>query len=380
MSNLIPIQLAFHNGLHIGVSGVDLEESGVSVPADTLFAALVDARRRSGEAIDPFLAPFIAQPPDPPFVITSAFPCAGEVRFYPAPVDMTELLNERTLLERGKVVRGVRYLSEELFRRALKGEKLDAWLFPADENAEPETGAALQGGALWLTKDEAGALPPALRPKKDRLRALRFRRLWSNDRIPRVTLDRVTSASTIFHAGRVSFAPGCGLWFGAQWLRPDEPVGGQGPTWREAFMAGLRMLADDGLGGERAVGYGAFRLDVGQAFSLPDPMPDQRAYLLSRYHPRAEELPPALAGEDCAYSLVSIGGWMRAPGAPAQRRRRVHMLAEGSLVRLPRAPAGDVVDVKPIYDAVEGQPPHGVYRYGIALGAAWPRRASGGAR
>lgn len=380
MNDVTPIQLAFHSGFRVGVTGVDLEESGISIPADTLFAALVDARRRSGEAVDAFLAPFTLQSPDPPFVITSAFPYAGGVRFYPAPVDMTEILTDKALFERGKAIRRVRYLSERLLMRALKGEKLDACLFPADESAEPTTGVALQGGSLWLTKDEAQTLPVSLRPDKDKLRALRFREVWSNDRVPRVTVDRVTNASTIFHTGRVSFARGCGLWFAVRWLRPDQRVGAQGPTWREAFMAGLNVLADDGIGGERSAGYGAFSIQVGLPLALPVAQAGARACLLSRYHPRADELPGAIAGDDCAYNMVSIGGWMRAPGVPAQRRKRITMLAEGSLVRLPGAVAGDVVDVKPEYEAVAGEAPHGVYRYGIAFGVAWPPRPSGDAR
>lgn len=379
MSEATSIQLAFRNGLHVGVTGVDLEESGVGVPADTLFAALVDARCRSGESVGEFVSPFALNPPDPPFLITSAFPYAGGVRFYPAPVDMGEILSERALFERGKAVRGVRYLSEGLFMRALKGEKLDDWLFPANDTAEPTTGVALQGGAAWMTVGEVEALPASLRPPKGRLRALRFRRLWSNDRVPRVTIDRVTSASTIFHAGRVSFAPGCGLWFAVRWLRPYQRVGAQGPTWREALMAGLNVLADDGIGGERSVGYGAFRAQDGPSLALPIPQAGERACLLSRYHPRADELPAVLAGDDAAYAIVSIGGWLRAPGVPAQRRRRINMLAEGSLVRLPGAVAGDLTDVRPDYEAAEGRPPHSVYRYGIAFGVAWPRRASGDA-
>ncbi|MGQ9890051.1 MAG: type III-A CRISPR-associated RAMP protein Csm4 [Aggregatilineales bacterium] len=380
MNNITPIQLTFRSGLHIGATGVDLEESSVGIPADTLFAALVDARRRSGEAVDVFLAPFVSAPPDPPFVITSAFPYAGGVRFYPAPVDMTELIDEATLAKRGKAIRSARYMSEGLFLRALNGEKLDAWLFPADEADELTDGVALQGGQLWLTKDEVQSLPDGLRPGKDRLRALRYRRVWSEDRTPRVTVDRVTNASTIFHAGRVSFARGCGLWFGVRWLRPDQPVKAGASAWREAFMAGLFMLADDGIGGERSAGYGAFSMQAGAPFSLPLPTAGQRACLLSRYHPRADELPGAIAGEDCAYGIVSVGGWMRAPGVPAQRRKRIAMLVEGSLVRLPSIVAGDVADVKPEYEATEGEAPHGVYRYGIAFGVAWPRRALGGAQ
>ncbi len=374
-----PYRLTFPHGLHIGVSGVDLEESGVVARADTLFAALLDAHGRAGHDAQAFAAPFALAPPDPPFTLTSAFPFAGGVRFYPAPVDLTEIVSAQQLAQRGKAIRGVRYLSEALWRRALNGEKLDGWLFPADENAEPMQGVALQGGELWLSAEEVERLPDPLRPRKGRLRALRFRRLWANARVPRVTVDRLTGASTIFHAGRVSFAPGCGLWFGVRWLRPDQPITAGGPAWEAALHRALLTLADDGIGGERSAGYGAFDWQADAPFELPAPQAEGRAFLLSRYHPRAEELPGVMDAEDCAYAIVSIGGWLRAPGVPAQRRKRIAMLAEGSLVRLPAELAGDVADVKPAYEAATGEPPHPVYRYGIAFGVAWPGRPSGDA-
>lgn len=366
MPELIPYQLAFGGGLHLGTRGVNLEEAGVSLPADTLFAALLDAWRRAGGDVADLAAPFVATPPDPPFLLTSAFPYAGEVRFYPMPLALTALFSAGTLRQRGKAIKRIRYLSEALFRKALAGELLDADLFPDDEYEEPQRGLVLQGGGLWLSAEEVARLPKGLRREPGQWHALRHLSVWEAGRVPRVTVSRVTSASTIFHAGRVRFAPGCGLWFGVAWRSPERQVGAGPLSFRQAFQQALALLQHEGLGGERSSGYGAFTFQEGKPFTLPDPAPGGPALLLSRYHPRQDELPQALVAADTAYDLVGVAGWLRTPDGPAQRRKRLVLVAEGSLVRPPAFPAGDVTDVRPDYAGGPGVP-HPVYRYGLAL-------------
>jgi CRISPR-associated protein Csm4 len=365
MPELIPYHLAFQGGLHTGTHGLNLEEAGSHLPADTLFSALLSVWRRSGEDVDALAAPFAAAPPDPPFLLSSAFPFAGAVRFYPMPVDLARLFRAETLACRGKAVKGIRYLSEVLFRKALRGEKLDDDLFLEDERAEPLSGVALQGGALWLSAGEVEELPKDLRRPTGKLRSLHHLRVWEAKRVPRVTVDRISSASTVYQAGRLSFAEDCGLWFGLSWLREGDR------TLRAAFERALAVLQDDGLGGERAAGYGAFTYRRAGVLRLPEPAAGRPAWLLSRYHPRPEELPAALQAPGAAYSLVAVGGWLSSPDGAAQRRKRLYLLAEGSLVCPPAYPAGDLTDLCPEYESGRGLG-HPVYRYGLALAAGLP--------
>jgi CRISPR-associated protein Csm4 len=375
MPVLQPYHLAFRGGLHIGTRGVSLEEAGAHLPSDTLFAALLDAWRRTGGDVAAFAAPFVTDAPDPPFLLTSAFPSAGGVRFYPMPVDLPRLFSAGALRSQGKTLKRIRYISEGLLLKALGGERLDDDLFPFDEREEPSTGIALEGGAFWLSASEAGLLPAALQGSPGKRRALRYLRVTARDQTPRVTVDRVSSASTIYHAGRLTFAPGCGLWFGVAWpgslVREEAGV----PDYAEAFRRALAMLAEEGLGGERTSGYGAFTFDARTpAVTLPDPAPGQPALLLSRYHPRAGELPGALAAAGAAYRLTAVAGWLRSPDKAAQRRKRLYLVGEGSLVCPPAYPAGDVADVRPTYQNPAGDVPHPVYRYGLALAAGWRGR------
>jgi CRISPR-associated protein Csm4 len=375
MPILTPYSLTFRGGLHLGARGVNLEESEVSLPSDTLFSALLDAWQRRGEDAVRFTAPFAAEPPDPPFLLTSAFPRAGSLRFYPMPLDLTRLFLPATLRERGKGLRGIRYFSEGLLRKALAGEWLDADLFPEDEMSDPARGAALQHGALWFLLDEADQLPEALRREPGRRRSFAQLRVWDSSAVPRVTIDRVTSASTIYRAGRVVFTQGCGLWFGISWQDPDAVIPESGGTaYRDAFIQALALLQHDGLGGERSSGYGGFEYSGGSLLTIGEnPAPRKLCYLLSRYHPRPAELPDALDADlGTAYNLVRVAGWLQSPSAPARRRQSLVMLSEGSLVSLPLYPAGDVVEVTPRAPSGAEPFPHPVYRSGLACALAWP--------
>ncbi len=377
MPILTPYRLTFASGLHLGTRGVNVAEAGVHIPSDTLFAGLLDAWRRTGGDPQALAGPFTTVPVQPPFLLTSAFPYAGDVRFYPVPVDLACLLSPAVIADRGKSIKRIHFLSEALVQNMLAGERLDGWLYPEHVYWEPETGVALQDGLFWLTVAEIAGLPKAMQRDRGRRHALRELRVFASGLTPRVTIDRVSSASTIFHSGRTTFAPGCGLWFGVAWLRPADAVDGAQATYRQAFAAALGLLADDGLGGERSTGYGAFSYaEAAAPAALPNPAPGRRGWLLSRYHPTSSELPAALDDPGAAYRLTAVGGWLLSPDVVAQRRKRLYLVEEGSLVCPPAWPAGDVTDVRPEYDGAQGVP-HPVWRYGLALAADLPDTQEG---
>jgi CRISPR-associated protein Csm4 len=77
-----------------------------------------------------------------------------------------------------------------------------------------------------------------------------------------------------------------------------------------------------------------------------------------------------LNGDKSAYALTAVAGWMRSWDGAAQRRKRLWLVEEGSVVRVVGdGPWGDVVNVRPDYDseAESGGLPHPVWRYGLAL-------------
>jgi CRISPR-associated protein Csm4 len=343
--------LAFPHGFHIGCGGVEsVEETLDYAPSDTLFAAIFDTAVHLGE--------------DPQWLlkelrITSAFPFAGKVRFYPKPVDLRALFSEAMLKKEGagKRIKKIRFISEKLIEKAASGDALDDLLFPDDEDEEPKAGIALQGGAYWLLDEEVDHLPAKMRLSSDKRFALRRKTVSTAQTSPRVTVDRVNSAPNLFQSERIKFNEGCGLWFGADGQVDELP-------------RILSALGDAGLGGERTAGYGVFTYSKDEPRSFPMHQ-GGRSFLLSRWHPANLDEIAMLKNSESAYKLASISGWLRTPGAAAQRRKRVWMIAEGSLIA--GSPQGDAAKVEPDYNGSTNIAHH-VYRAGFAVTLDWKRR------
>ena len=367
MPSLKPYHLNFKGGLHLGTRGINLAEAAEFIPSDTLFSALLDIWNRLGGNVDDFVAPYLADSPKPPFLLTSAFPFAGKVRFFPMPADLNRIFKDK-LDDKDwrKSLRKIRYLSEGLLQKSLAGDALDPDLFPLKRTADVKTGVALQKGQVWLLKEEVESLPRHFRYDKKckrALKALYYLDLWKNGEIPRVTIDRIAQSSTLYHAGRVTFAEECGLWFGVQWHEKNE-------YYVNAFEESLDALQYDGLGGERSSGYGAFTLKEEKEFSppLPDTKSGEAGYLLSRYHPTKDELEAhTLDDKNAAYQLVNVGGWLHTHGEADQRRRKLWMVESGSLVIAKDGAQGSLEDVQPNYENEAGDLSHPVWRYGFAL-------------
>ena len=370
MPQLSVYSLEPRSALHVGQRGVGLEETRYHIPADTLFAALLATWVQLGGRAEEWTNAFPRDDAggNPPFLLTSAFPYAGGVRFYPMPqADLSRLGIQ--IGERRKDLKRIAFVSEGIFRRMTTGQPLVSYFH--DEGADPQDGVFLQDRNLWLARDEVPQLPetmrrgqPASGARRERpLRALEHAVVWVEGKVPRVTIDRRTNASNIFHTGRVSFAPGCGLWFGVRWLAPAT----EQARYHHMLEQALSALADAGLGGERSVGYGAFtwKRHGEDAVEWPDPAPGDLYVTLSRYHPRSCEAPASFTGDGVAYSLQAVAGYLYSPLLAGQRRRRLQLVAEGSVLRATdRPPFGDLVDVRPQV----GSFPHPVWRYGLA----WP--------
>jgi CRISPR-associated protein Csm4 len=326
---------------HFGRHGMGQEESAETLTSDSLFAALVArlAALRGGAVVDAWTRPFLAD--QPPFALSSAFPRAGGVRFYPAPLSLKNSAANLDGVDM-KSIKKVRFLSEALFRRVINGEALDTPLY--------KVSIKLNEGRLLCAVEDAPHLPTVLR--KDGAQ------MWTVEQRPRVTIQRDTNQSNLYFTGQTLFAKDCGLWFGVRWLSED-------PALRADLAGLLEDLGDAGLGGERSCGFGAASIQPAGKVELPN-TPRQPWVTLSRYLPRPDEI-SALQSEQAAYTLEKVGGWAQSPGKKAERRRAVNMLSEGSVFGgLPRAVPGRVVDTQPDYN---GSQPlgHPVWRSGLAL-------------
>jgi CRISPR-associated protein Csm4 len=162
---------------------------------------------------------------------------------------------------------------------------------------------------------------------------------------PRVVLDRLRNSSNIYYISSCVFDENAGLWF---YLKVD-------PSVEREILAAIRLLGDEGLGGERTYGFGYFEPTF---VEVKDDEKDSDEYLLlSLYSPSQEDdLKDSLLG----YDFVERGGYVYSIYSSDIKKRRIRMLVEGSVFR--KKLRGTVVDVTP-----EGFDGHRVLRYGVAF-------------
>jgi len=332
---------------HFGEQGLGQEETRAFWSSDSLFSALAArlAVLEGPDAVDGWMKPFTGGAP--PFLLTSLFPYANGVRFFPVPL-AASLPNDKPLPEgiRPKDLKRVQFVSESLYRQLLTGKTL----------AEIEPGTEkLHGGKLWLTQAESQKLPAPAEKGKEL-------KLWLIEKRPRVTVERATNASTLFHTGVVYFNKGCGLWFGAQWLDTAE---------KARFEHLLCDLGEAGLGAERNAGYGKGKFTPTGTLELPNPR--QMWTSLSRYLPRQEEM-TAFQHQRAAWKVETVGGWLDSPKKRGQRRRALNFVQEGGVFGLPdgvQPPFGRVEDAAPHYKDGSEPVPHPVWRSGLAVAVGY---------
>ncbi|MDM7912940.1 MAG: type III-A CRISPR-associated RAMP protein Csm4 [Methanotrichaceae archaeon] len=302
------------SALHIGERGVGMEATSRMVHSDTLFGAICWSWRLlhgEDELLD-LLDRFLRGAP--PFLISSAFPFIGDIYLLPKP------LEGLGRIESDKRVRKAWLVSHTLFQRITQGKgDMDYRAIDAGAVIAPEE----EGRA----RDLLGSSPP-----------------WTTAEPPRVMLDRSTMRSEIYHVGELRFAEGCGLYMLVEFR--DE-------AFRGKLEGALRLLGDEGIGGERSSGRGMFLVEKGSIKVGADE--GSRAVLLSLCRPGREEV-PSLANS--SYNIVLRRGWA---GASGHRKRGLRMLSEGSVVAC--SMLGSIVDVISVGDRK-------VYSYGLGLLAA----------
>jgi len=366
---------------HFGLRGVGIEATAIHGPSDTLFSALSHTvRQQFGlTMLQDFLAGYSS--PNPPLVLSSAFPYVlvrreeevddwkppapfgpdQAIRFFPRPIEWPPGVPDEP--GERKAVKRIAWVSESIFRAWITGDShslFREWIKETTlDGQKVKHPNLLQGGQVWLTMEEWECVAGWREEETDAIR------LWAVGDVPRVTVDRQASTSTVYQAGRVWFQPGSGLWLLMRW-RED---------WRERGETALQVLGDAGVGGERSAGHGLFRPHGPYPLSsLLNPTPGERFLTLSLYYPTEAELADVLKGDGGNYRFQMRRGWMASPDdshnaegnlvrGRALRRKAVRMFAEGSILRWPDGSTvlGALADVTP--DAFKT---HKVWRYGLA--------------
>lgn len=330
MERLLCIKLKPKAPFHLGERGVGLEETSEIIHSDTLFGALCWCwTLLTGQEPEEFLRPF--REGHPPFVFSSAFPFWAEILFVPRPLMPLPVDG-----------------NEEFKRDAQKADFLSLKaLQEMGRRTVPQQELKLIAHKRLLVLQSEALGDVDKKP-------------WTVMQVPRVALDRVTSASEIFHTGRLTFAEGCGLYLLVRVFESD---------WEPKLKALFKLLGDEGLGGERSCGYGFFTPEFSE---LELDLPATRRYLLlSLCNPRDERELEHFDLERSSYRLVRRRSWVFSARAKNFQTSAVIYCAEGSVLQARGQESlrayGRLVEVLRAGEGV----PHSVYRNGLGFFLNW---------
>ncbi|MDE0087839.1 MAG: type III-A CRISPR-associated RAMP protein Csm4 [Candidatus Poribacteria bacterium] len=329
-------RLTFKTQLHLGratgaaqAGSLGLEKTETYISADTLFSAICQtwATFYDTASLTEFLNPYTVESGSLPLTLTSAFPFADNVYFFPKP--LTFHGNEDAADDLKKKIKKVRFISESIFQDIVSGNSQD---FDKDN--------LINGENVWVGADEKEKLNKAMDDAP---------LIWETTTRPRVSIDRQTDESSIWHVETVQFNKKCGLWFAAQF---------DSDAIKHKIETLLRVLGDNGIGGERNAGYGQFEFTIAE-LEMPIAEEGDRFVTLSPICPKSSTQLQQLLTGDVAYTLSPCIGWVSVPGSD-DRRKLINMFTEGSVLHTNEERVGRLVDLKP------EDYTHPVYRYGYA--------------
>lgn len=350
-------RLNFKTQLHLGratgaaqTGSLGLEKTETYISADTLFSAICQtwATFYDAASLTDFLKPYTEQSPTLPFTLTSAFPYADNVYFFPIP--LTFRVSEETADDLKKKIKKVRFISESIFQNIISDDLPN--FYKKD---------LINGENVWISADEKEQLKNVLlttkeleqleKAKDHKLKKLLGKKLnvWTTSTRPRVTIGAQNAGSEIWHVQTVQFNTNCGLWFAAKY---------DSDATKHKIETLLRVLGDNGIGGERNAGYGQFEFAPAQ-LEIPTDEKSEQFVTLSPICPNSAEQLAEIRKGDVAYNINTLSGWLGAHGT-AKKRKQVNMFSEGSVLNTCDETIGRLVNLQP------NNWTHPVYRYGYA--------------
>lgn len=343
------------SSVHFGELGIGMEESKERVRSDTLFSAWVSnyARLFGKKTVEDLLEKF--RQPKPPMRISSTFiyrECKNNTKnntiFYlPRPLKFPVNYPHGDDLAFFKTYKSLNYLPLDIWQRWYQGEG-----FTTEDTKELTD--KTKGNAKGKLK-QAGTFD--------------YKEAFKNHKLPKVAIDRTTSATNFYHTGYVQFdweqnGSGIKSLSGLYFLVYFED---NNPQLIAELKAALDLLGEQGIGGERSSGAGLFQAewlnlkDASPNWENAVNMTDKLAYqcLISLFWDDDKSILKQLIIDNShsSYEIQERGGWFSDGNI---RRQMVRMFAEGSV--FPIEPQGKLANVTPSEFKA-----HEIYRSGIGL-------------
>ena len=343
---------------HLGEM-MEMERTDDIVHSDTIFSALcyISDKNFGHENYSTFITPFLEG--TPPFLISSAFPyfeissndkeqiMKNTILLFPKPLIFKEFVDK--FPKNIKQFKKIRFVSKALFDAYLtKDNKFLEEQFQ-DSQGNVKSTNLIQGNQVWLSENERNLIPEV-------------ENLWKIQQTPRITIDRITKQTTIYHYSRVHFHKKAGL-FILMNVRNDI----NSEMIVKDIITKLRYLGDTGIGGERSLGNGQFELKLNEdnmpfTVNLKESGEDsQNIITLSLYLPKKSEIERSLLDASSYYQLINRRGWI---SNFTYYRKSINMITEGSVLqRDGQKLLGKIEDVTPEI-LMKKNPYYKIHRYG----------------
>lgn len=303
---LYRVSMRFTSPLHIGEKEKIYNITQTFAHSDTLMSGIINAYSllygniSTNKLLDGFLRE------SPPFEVSSTMPYVQGEFFVPKPVGLNlhHYKDEGKIeVENDKELKKVKFIRENdlLYNFPGKYKVAGSFLLPKD----------------MLNKFVESKKTISLGKVKERAR---------------VSIDRLSSSSNIYYFSHFEFENSAGLWF---YLRINDQI------LEEKIKAAIRLLGDEGLGGDRTCGLGSFEANFEES-SMPEENDRAKYYMsLSLVNPQSEdEIKSAIS-----YEILTRSGYIYSKAGLGIKRKAVRVFSEGTVFS--GKVCGRVVDVTP---------------------------------
>lgn len=197
-----------------------------------------------------------------PLTITSIFPCIKDVYFVPCPLSLSIPTNYKNAVVSSKFVR---WISATIYRDWIEGKEIT---YNIKQFLQPN---------LYIHNKEIEKI--IIEPQTP---------YWAHDGRVRNRVDTITTATKTYPAKQIYYNSSLFWYLVADVL----------DVYQEKFIATLRLLGDEGIGGRRSIGCGAFSISAIQ--TIPEELnflnaPITKTYtIFSLYYPQPQEIQDGL--------------------------------------------------------------------------------------
>lgn len=323
-------KLHFTSPLHVSNQRDDGSVSMKTIQSDTLYAALTSCLAKSGQKIP--------CDGDLGFTLSSTFPYYQEKRdsipIYFLPMPFQTRLPQLRDVSKAKIVKKVKWVDSELYASVLQGKQ---FFDGTEEYLDHVRGS-------YLTKSKQ----PFFMKTSDFIQS---------EVVQRVYLESRTGQKDArpYYIDRISFLDWSGLYF----ITTGET---------EILEKALSLLALEGLGTDRHVGFGTFDY-VSDTLNIDTPEDANHQLALSVLIPATEDqLRQLLSSDQVAYDFSRRGGWITTYPYNTLRKNAVYAFLPGSVfckTDNPSSVVGCIVDLSP--DIGVNSHLHPIWRNGRSL-------------